>query len=256
MKKEKKKVFLKGRGEYEIPVMHNVEGNEKLVVVIVHEFRSAKYTPTTKVVMKALEEVGIASCCFDFPGHDESPVEGDYYVMENCINDLSDVENYMKSLAPDAEIAYFASSFGAYTTLCYFVSRQPLGHRAFLRCAATNMKGIIDRSAGAEGVAQMKADGYTIIDKGPMRPLKMMYQLYEDFCRYDLFELCKKGMGDFIMMHGDQDKMAPHAEAKAFSEKFDIPFITIEGTDHFMFKPPYALEEVAKEAVKFFTKEQ
>ena len=71
-------------------------------------------------------------------------------------------------------------------------------------------------------------------------------------------EKCEKQMNDqpFIMMHGDQDKMAPHAEAKAFSEKFDIPFITIEGTDHFMFKPPYALEEVAKEAVKFFTKEQ
>lgn len=251
-----KKEFIKSNQGYDIPCLHNISGNEKLVVIIIHEFRSAKFTPTTKALMPALAEQGIGSCCFDFPGHDESPVQGDKFLIENCLNDLSTVENYVKALAPDAEIAYFASSFGAYITLIYFATRTPLGTRACLRCAATDMAGIIERSAAPEAFDELNRNGFIMIDKGPLRPLKFMKELYEDFKKYDLLKTCKTGMGDFIMIHGSNDKTAPLDEAKNFAETFDIPLIIIPGTDHFMFNPPETMDTVVKEAVQFFTKKQ
>ncbi|MBQ1434269.1 MAG: alpha/beta hydrolase [Clostridia bacterium] len=247
-----KKEFIKGKNGYDIPCLHNISGNDTKVVIIIHEFRSVKFTPVAAAVSQALEEEGIASICFDFPGHDESPVDGDMFLMHNCINDLSSVEEFVRASSPDAKIEYFASSFGAYTLLLHFSLGKPLGSRAFLRCAAVDMATIIEKSAGPEALGLLKSQGYVIIDKGPLRPLKMMYGLYEDFTKYRPMEIFKKGLGEFEMIHGALDKNVPLPIVQSFADKFDIPLIIIEDTDHYMFKPKTALVKVVDEAVKFF----
>ena len=42
----------------------------------------------------------------------------------NCIRDLSAVERHLRGLAPNAEIAYFSSSFGAYVNLLYLAEEE------------------------------------------------------------------------------------------------------------------------------------
>ncbi|MBQ1376167.1 MAG: hypothetical protein IIY69_07785 [Clostridia bacterium] len=54
------------------------------------------------------------------------------------------------------------------------------------------------------------------------------------------------------MIHGALDKNVPLPIVQSFADKFDIPLIIIEDTDHYMFKPKTALIKVVDEAVKFF----
>ncbi|MBQ3378311.1 MAG: alpha/beta hydrolase [Clostridia bacterium] len=247
-----KKEFIKGKNGYDIPCLHNISGSDRLVVIIIHEFRSLKYTPTTAAIIPALENEGISSICFDFPGHDESPVDGEKFLMGNCLDDLASVEEHVRAISPDAEIAYFASSFGAYTLLLHFAMRKPLGRRAFLRCAAVDMAKVIERAAAPDAFRTLNEQGYVVLDKGPLRPLKMMKQLYEEFKEYRPINLLKKGQGDFVMIHGAKDKNVPLEWVSEFSNALDIPLIIIEDTDHFMFKPASAMITVVDEAVKFF----
>ncbi|MBR2742947.1 MAG: alpha/beta hydrolase [Clostridia bacterium] len=250
-----KKEFIKGKNGYDIPCLHNISGNDSLVVISLHEFRSLKYTPITAALMTALENEGIASICFDFAGHDESPVDGEKFLMGNCLDDLAAVEEYVHALSPDAEIAYFASSFGAYTLLLHFAMRKPLGRRAFLRCAAVDMAAVIERVAAPEAFRTLNEQGWVVLDKGPLRPLKMMKQLYDEFREYRPLQLLKKGQGDFVMIHGAMDKNVPLEWVSEFSETLDIPLIIIEDTDHFMFKPKTAIPRVVDEAVKFYKRD-
>jgi hypothetical protein len=49
------------------------------------------------------------------------------------------MEQIAAEKAPEAEICYFSSSFGAYITLIYLTTREHRGKKAFLRSAAVNM---------------------------------------------------------------------------------------------------------------------
>ncbi len=107
-----------GRG-YEIPCTFSIGRENTKVCVVAHGFGSSKESPTVQMLLKALPEQGIGVAAFDFQAHGESRVDGEYLRIPNCTADLADVEALARTLAPGAEITYFGSSFGAYTTLIY-----------------------------------------------------------------------------------------------------------------------------------------
>lgn len=99
------------------PLYKQLEKRRKTAVILIHGFGSSKESPTALAVSAALPEHGIGTFGFDFPAHGDSPADGETLRVKNCLDDLADAEAHVQRLLPGAEIAYFASSFGAYIRL-------------------------------------------------------------------------------------------------------------------------------------------
>lgn len=215
--------------EYEIPYIDNLKGDEEQVVIIAHGFGSSMQSPTAQMVLKELPKLGIGTIAFDFPAHGASKVDGDVLSVKNCVEDLGAVEDYVRQKCPKAKINYFGSSFGAYITLLYLSAHPEKDGKAFLRSAAVNMHVIFENPTEAEAFA-MAQQGHLIINYGT--PLKLTAKFVEDLKKHDLFEEFKAGASDVMMIHGAEDETIDYKKAVEFSQKFDIPLITVEGGDH------------------------
>lgn len=242
----------------EIPYVFEGNGDEKLIVIISHGFGSSKKSTTAVSVAEKLNSMGIGAVRYDFPAHGESAVDGDEFRMKNCVDDLERIENMVAEKYPDAEIAYFSSSFGAFTNLIYLSTRKHRGTKSFLRCSAVDMPGIVRDWLSEEDMKEMKENGYLIIDEDYDRPLKVTMGFYEDLQEINLFELAgEEGEGfpsggtELRMIHGTADDTAPYPDAVKFAEMYGIKLISVEGSDH-GFTPDGAMDIVRAKAAEFF----
>lgn len=246
-----KKETICGLNGYHIPCVNNLRGDERTAVIISHGFGSSKESPTAQAISAALSEHGIGTYSFDFPAHGDSPVTGDLLRIANCLNDLAAVEAHVHKLRPAAEIAYFSSSFGAYINLIYLATRPHLGKKSFLRCAAVDMPGLFRNGTSPEQYAQLREQGYIILDLNYLHPLKITREFYDDLGDHDLFQLCRPDMAELAMVHGDVDETAPVEAARRFAERFGAGLTEIHGADHRIMNPGEK-EQVIDCAVQFF----
>lgn len=246
------KEIISGRNGYDIPCLNNLSGGEKLAVIISHGFGSSKESPTVRAVSTALTEYGIGTYSFDFPAHGESPVDGRMLRIGNCTWDLAAVEAHVRELLPEAEIAYFSSSFGAYINLIYLATRKHAGRKSFLRCAAVNMPGIFRRDTTPEHLAQLETQGFVMLDMGYVRPLKITREFLADLDAHNVFSLYHPGMAQLAMIHGTADEIASIDDARRFSRQSGAELIEVKDADH-RFLIPGGMEQVIDAAVRFFT---
>ncbi len=249
-----KKETIKRLKSYDIPCVNNLSGGEKMAVIISHGFGGSKDGSTAQAVAAALPRHGIGTYSFDFPAHGDSPVNGEQFRIFNCLNDLTAVEARVRTLLPEAEIAYFSSSFGAYVNLIYLATCSHMGRKSFLRCAAVDMPRLLRKGTSPEQYKQLDAQGYIIMDYNYVRPLKVTREFYDDLEAYDVFKLCRPDMAEIAMVHGDADRAAPVMDARRFAKQCGARLTEIKGADH-CFMIPGGMEQVIETAVRFFTAE-
>ncbi len=247
-----RKETIRGQNGYDIPCLNNVSGDEKMAVILSHGFGSSKDSPSAQAVSSALPKHGIGTWGFDFPAHGDSPVDGEKLRIENCLNDLASVEAHVQKLLPEAEIAYFSSSFGAYLNLIYLATRPHAGRKSFLRCAAVNMPGIFRDATTPEQYRQLLAQGFVVIDQGYVRPLKITRRFCDDLETHDVFKLFRTGMAEIEMIHGEADETAPVSDARRFAALSGAKLHEVEGADHRIMTPG-GMDRVIDAAVRFFT---
>lgn len=242
--------YLERQGSYSIPYIADMNGNESKVLIIVHGFASSKESPTVNMLMKELIKHDMGVIALDLPAHGDSPVDGDFLRLENCIKDLKDIESFARKNCPNAEICYFGSSFGAYIIMQYLMKYQIKGVRVFMRSAAVDMHEVmLDFTADQQEV--LKADGYIMLEYDNVPSLKITQDFVDDLESHNLFnEFTVKDVA-FKMIHGSEDEDVDYSYAKAFSEKYNIDLITIAGGDHRL-SIPGAPEKVLEETINFF----
>ncbi|NMA13742.1 MAG: alpha/beta hydrolase [Clostridia bacterium] len=246
------KEIISGRNGYDIPCLNNLSGGEKLAVIISHGFGSSKESPTNQAVSAALPKYGIGTYSFDFPAHGESPVDGRMLRIGNCTGDLADVEAHVHKLFPEAEIAYFSSSFGAYINLIYLATRKHAGRKSFLRCAAVDMPGIFRSKTTPEYQDQLETQGFVMLDRGYLRPLKITREFLADLDGHNVFSLYQPGMAELGMIHGTADETASIDDTRRFARQSGAELIEVKDADH-RFLIPGGMEQVIDAAVRFFT---
>ncbi len=240
-----------GRNNYEIPCVNNVTGDEKIVVIISHGLGSSKESPTVLALMEKMKIYGIGTFAYDFPGHGESPADGKKFLIKNCISDLADVEDHVRMLAQNAEIAYFSSSFGAYINILYLSQRKNTGRKSFLRSAAVDMPGIFRSRETAELADQLKKDGYFIINEDSQRPLIITKDFCDELEENNVFEKYIPETLSIAMIHGDLDETASIEDAKKFSEKNKFQLIIVKNGYHRLMGPGQ-MNFVMEKAADFF----
>lgn len=242
---------IAGGNGYAIPCLNNLEPGEKTAVIVIHGLGSSKLSPTFKTLSAALPGYGIGTFSFDFPGHGDSPADGEAFRVDNCLRDLAAAEARVRTILPGAEIGYVSASFGAYLNLIYLAVREHRGKKAFLRSAAVDLPVLFRKGTTPAQYERLETQGYDMLTTGLERPLKITRGFYDDLEKYDVFRLFRPGLAELFLLHGSDDQTAPVADARRFAERFGAALVEVEGAGH-RFLNPGGMERVAEEAVRFF----
>lgn len=247
-----KKAEIQSTAGYKIPCVHTLSGSERAVSVVSHGFGSNKESSTALALAQHMQDCGAGIAAYDFPGHGDSPVGGEALTVQRCLADLQAVEQYVRTLAPQAQIFYFGSSFGAYITLLYLALCPHAGSRAFLRSAAVEMPRVFG-PATAQQQEQMQRQGYIEFGAqfGYERPLHLTQAFFDSLQAHDVFTCWKQGAGQVCMIHGDADAVASYEAAQRFAALSGADFITVPGGDHRLSGPGMP-ETVMRSAIRFF----
>ena len=92
-------------------------GNIRTVILGVHGFAGDKESSMLSELAKHVDQKDGALICFDFPAHGDSDRQENDLTVENCINDLLAVAEWIEDTFPIAEKFIFATSFGGYISL-------------------------------------------------------------------------------------------------------------------------------------------
>lgn len=240
---------ISGANGYDLACLQQLHGGMKQVVLLCHGFGSSKDEPTTYALAERLAAADIGLLACDWPGHGQSPVNGAYLTVENCLNDLATLEQYARQCLPQAEILYFASSYGAYVTLIYLATRPHLGQRAVLRCAAVDMPGLFFANTKPEQFRELAEQGSLLVDH-PC-PMLLMPEYYGGLARHDLFQLCRPDMAELLFIHGERDRIALLEHAQRYCREFGAELQVIPGAGH-NFLEPGKNEQVIEAAMQFY----
>lgn len=247
-----KREDIQSTAGYGIPCLYTLESGQRAVVLVSHGFGSNKTSSTARALERTMPGCGAGVVAYDFPGHGDSPVGGEMLTVQRCLEDLHAVERFVRTLAPQAEICYFSSSFGAYITLLYLSLCEHAGSRAFLRSAAVEMPRVFG-PATPQQQEQMARQGY--IEFGAQyeyeRPLHLTRAFFESLQAHDVFTCWKPGAGRVCMIHGDADTVASYEAAQQFARLSGAEFITVPGGDHRLSGPGMP-ETVMRSAARFF----
>ena len=242
-----------------VPCLMEIPEGAKQIVIYVHGFESRKECDTARLLQERLPKEGIGAVSYDQPGHGEEEARKEWIRVESCKDSLQTVEEYLQTQYPDAEILYFASSYGAYLTALYISTRPHLGDKLFMRSAAVNMPHLLLGPPGSEPDPQalelLEKQGYLQPNLGAGNPVKVPKGMFEDLRDNDLFQKFNPDAFSHTacrMVHGSKDPVIDPRMAKAFSEKFQIPITFMEGEGHSINLKPEDPDRVVDQALEFF----
>ncbi len=253
-----KREYLQGYGGYQISCCNQLAGEDK-VLLICHGFGSSQQSPMVEALRAKMPSCGIGTYSFDFPAHGESPVDGSFLRIQNCIRDLQRVEDQVAALQPNSEIYYFGSSFGAYIALLYLAEGNGRGRKAFLRSAAVDMHGIVagwfeeSRPDWQRPNPDNPMEDYFLPDYDYGREMRITRGLLQDFADNNVFSIYpspRAGL-DIGMVHGSLDSTAPVEDALRFAKQAGAQFFSIPSGEHRLMGSG-ELERVLDLAKKFF----
>ena len=244
-----RKGSIPGKNGYDIPYVDNTCGKDR-VLFITHGFTSSKECTTNQLLAGALPGHGIGTFAIDLPAHGDSPVDGEYLRLSNCLSDIDSACAYVRRICPGVRLYFFGSSFGAYLTLRYLSADDRRDNQAFLRSAAVDMPGIFRRNHSDEIARELKVNGCFTISEDCVRPLKITKGFLTDLEEYGPADPAK-APAKLHMIHGSGDSVAPYADAQAFAKAAGCPLTTVPGAEHRLDEPGQP-ELVLKTALDFF----
>lgn len=229
---------------YNIDIKEFGDKGVKEVVIACHGFLGNKNSSVIEAIGKELIKHNIGVVTFDFPAHGKSDAKDTDLRVENCIQDIVDVENYVKEKYGDVKLSIFATSFGGYITLLKLFRYKTKYNHIMLRAPAIKMDEILRENIFKDEFQKFEEEGK--LRFGFKRPMDVPYAFYEDLTKnkvLDLFDLDQK----ISIIQGNKDEIAPIKDTYEFKSKNDdlISIEEIDGALHRM-KNPGNLEQVVE----------
>ena len=232
------KIILTKKHGHEIPCIAEFPDDMRKLVIVIHGYDSSKESQNATNLMRILPGKGFGVIAYDQPHHGSEQAAEEELTVENCLDSLACVEDYLAErfqmeerlqTAEDSrqapEICYFGSSFGAYITCIYLATRPHRGRKAFLRCAAVNFPEL----ALEEG-----ADDVELPD---------LFALYDQAKPEDV---------QMAFAHGASDSTVKVEAAIEFTERFGYPLTIFPGEEHTISDDPESPIKVAELAAELF----
>lgn len=228
MKKEKIKINT-------IPSIIWGEKSDKIFIAI-HGNISNKEDDVIRLLAENITTKGYQVLSFDLPEHGERKSDENYLCkVQNCINDLKQVIEYVKSNY--SEISIWACSMGAYFSLLAYKD-EDIKQCLFLS-PVVNMKIIIDNMMMWSNTTEKELAEKLEIKTDFGQTLYWDYYLYVK--NNPISEWNKKTS----ILYGSNDNMQNENIIKDFAEKFNCNLSILEKGEHYFY---------AKEQLDYYKK--
>lgn len=246
------KFKLKSTNGYNISTKSYLpQESPKEIIIAVHGFAGDKESSAISLLAKEMTKEGFGVVCFDFPGHGESEVEADKLTIDNCINDIETVEEYIKEkYGKQMKIDLFATSFGAYITLLKIFKYNTKYNKIVLRAPAIKMDKIFKETLLRETFEEFQKRGITKL--GFDRIMNIPFSFYEELKQNQILKIYKNSQ-KILIIQGTEDDVAPIKDTKELIDldKTNFELFEIQGADHRM-KKDGELEKAINKAKKYF----
>ena len=242
-----------------IPCISEIPKDCRRIAIVIHGMCSSKESTNAAFLLNFMPQRGIGVIAYDQPGHGSQEARSEELRIDNCMESLKAVEEYIKAQYPHAEVCYFASSFGAYILGIYLARRLNFGRKAFMRCAAVCFPQIIlgnaDASQNAANIAEIIEKGYVDVKIGGDDPVRFSLGFFEDLKDNDLYRLFdEKAPQDVSMqfVHGENDPLVPVTAVMEFASKHGYPISVVPDEGHSICDHKESPHFVAELAYDFF----
>ncbi len=242
-----------------VSCVSEIPENHKGIVIAVHGFSSSKESSTVRLLLKRLPSHGYGVIGLDLPGHGSGESLKELLRIPGALDSIQAVENYIIINYPNSEVAYFASSFGAYLTAIYISTREHKGRKAFFRSAAVNMPELFIKENPTEKEKEMLADlrekGYFDTNMDLNQSVRITRDMFDDLRQYDLFETFNPnrfGKHYIAMAHGADDNVIELAKAEEFAKRFNVPITVFPGEGHSLSNDPMTPQKVVDMAAELY----
>lgn len=246
------KFKLKSTNGYNISAKSYLpQESPKEIIIAVHGFAGDKESSAISLLAKEMTKEGFGVVCFDFPGHGESEVEADKLTIDNCINDIETIEEYIKEkYGKQMKIDLFATSFGAYITLLKIFKYNTKYNKIELRAPAIKMDKIFKETLLRETFEEFQKRGITKL--GFDRIMNIPFSFYEELKQNQILKIYKNSQ-KILIIQGTEDDVAPIKDTKELIDldKANFELFEIQGADHRM-KKDGELEKAINKAKEYF----
>ena len=225
--------------------------NIKEIIIAVHGFGGDKDSSAIKLLAEKMVKDNFLVICFDFPSHGDSEVEADKLTIDNCMDDIETIEQYIKDkFGRDIKINIIATSYGAYITLLKIIKKKTRYNKIVLRAPAIKMDEILKNTLLRKPFQDFKRTRVTKL--GFRRIMNIPYDFYEELKENKILEIYQNNQKMFIIQ-GTNDDVAPIEDTKELIalDKKNITLYEIKGADHRM-KKNGELEEAINKAKEYF----
>jgi uncharacterized protein len=195
-------------------------------VVLSHGLVSSKDSSKHTAISEALENIGIASCRFDYHGCGESEGRIEETTLSRRIDNLRQATEWMRRHPSinGRKIGLLGSSFGGATSLILAARDERI------QCVS------------------LWATPYLLENKGDssISGINFKEAIFKDFSTYDLLAEARK-VSRCLVIHGEMDEVVPLAEGRKIYENLLEPkrFELIEGGDHVFTEPAHRERAIA-----------
>ena len=223
---------LKGKNGYNIECDKYIRQTDNVVVIAMHGFAGDKSSNCIKKLRLTMDSLNIGLITFDWPSHGESEVDGKYLTVDNCLNDLEIVYNYVKKINPKSKIIAFSTSFGGYITLLYNIKKEKKFDGIILRAPAIKMYDILmNNILDNDMLDSLKTKGY--FNFGFERIMEVYDQFISDLKNNNIYDLYKTNIFNNIdIIHGTKDITVPIDDSIEFCKENNLNLYRIEGANH------------------------
>ena len=217
----------------EIPAVLWGEKKEKIFIAV-HGNMSNKTDDIISEFAKAALKAGYQVLSFDLPEHGERKDEGIPCKVQNCVEELAVIMNYVKERY--RSISLFACSMGAYFSLVAY-KHEELKQSLFLS-PVVDMKKIIDNMMLWFNISEESLEE----KKEIMTPVGQM--LYWDYYCYVKSNPVSVWNNPVSILYGSKDDICDFSVISRFAESFGCSLHIMEDGEHYFH---------TKEQLSFFT---
>lgn len=229
--------------------------NLKEIIIACHGFAGDKNSSAIEFLADEMIKSNIGVICFDFPGHGESEVSADQLTIQNCIDDINRVEEFVIEKYNNTEVSIFATSYGAYISLLNIARNKKNYKKIILRAPAIEMAQIFENALLKDKIEEYRNRGFTML--GFERELCIPYSFLEELRNNQIMDIYSNMSIPMInIIQGDQDDIAPIDDTKKFVklDEKKVKLFLIPGADHRM-KGPGELEKAIEYSKKIILEE-
>ncbi len=203
-------------------------------ILAVHGSRSSKIDDCIWILAEEAILCGYQVLSFDLPKHGERVYEEKPCLVQQCIEELIIILNYVKQ--QEKEVSLFGCSMGAYVSLLAY--RDERIDRTWLLSPVVDMAHVIQTIMGEIGVTEEQLEIEEEIDN-PIEPLSWEYYSYVK--EHPVI----KWQSPTSILRGEHDYLCEYRDVFEFAERFQCKLEEQKGGEHW-FHTPKQLEYYRK----------